>query len=289
MHYSGNIFRPPAEHDSILLQVTEGCSHNRCRFCGMYKDKRFKIKDESLITEDIEFAAAHYRESKRLFLCDGDAMIIPFERLARILEDMNRRMPWLTRVGIYANAKSVSMKSPDELRELKKLKLGIAYLGLESGDDEVLRFMDKGVSTSGQIEQCLKLKEAGIKLSCTVLLGLGGRERTGSHAAETGRALSVISPNYMAALSLMIIPQAPLYQKVQDGSFQPLGAEELLGELKRLIWNINVASGVFSANHASNYLPLQFRFPSEKDKALTLISKALDGGIPLKPEWMRGL
>ena len=289
MVYIGNIFRPPAEYNSILLQVTIGCSHNKCRFCGMYKNKQFKIKDESLINQDIDYASQHFRDKKRMFLCDGDAMIIPHEKLLDILKNINKKLPWITRIGLYANAKSLQKKSIDQFKELKKHKLGIVYMGLESGDDEILSKMNKGVDTSTQIEQGKKVKNAGLKLSCTVLLGLGGKSKSKEHAIKTGKALSEISPNYIGALSLILIPEAPLYKQVLDNSFDDLSPVEFLQELKLIIENTNIPSGIFSANHASNYFPLQIRLPSEKEKALKLLDKAINGEFFLKPEFMRAL
>lgn len=289
MVYIGNIFRPPAEHNSILLQVTIGCSYNKCRFCGMYKNKQFKIKDESLINQDIDYALHHFRNKKRMFLCDGDAMIIPHEKLLRILIDINEKLPWITRIGLYANAKSLQKKNVDQLMELKKHKLGIIYMGLESGDDEVLKNMNKGVNVITQIEQGQKVKNAGMKLSCTVLLGLGGKSRTKEHAIKTGKALSEISPNYIGALSLIITSEAPLYNDIINNNFNLLSPLEILKELKLMIQNTDVSSGIFSANHASNYLPLQVRLPSEKEDAIKLLEKAINGDIPLKSEFMRAL
>jgi radical SAM superfamily enzyme YgiQ (UPF0313 family) len=287
MHYSGNIFRPPAEHDSILLQVTEGCSHNKCRFCGLYKDKKFKIKDIDLIKEDLVFASKYFKMKKRLFLCDGDALIIPQEKLLLILKEIQTALPWITRIGTYGNAKSIMKKSLDELKELKKNKLGIIYMGLESGDDEILASMNKGVDVNTQIEQGKKIKEAGMKVSITVLLGLGGKKHSQSHAVKTGEALSLIDPNYANALSLMMFPQMPLYQDVENDNFDLLDPYGILQELYTMIEHTNLSAGIFSANHASNYLPLQFRIPGGKEEALQILSEALKGGIKLKPEYLR--
>jgi radical SAM superfamily enzyme YgiQ (UPF0313 family) len=289
MVYIGNIFRPPAEHNSILLQATIGCSHNKCNFCGLYKNKQFSIKEESLIYQDIIYASQHFRDKKRMFLCDGDAMIIPFERLLKILKNINEKLPWITRIGLYANAKSLKKRSVDELKELKKHKLGIVYMGLESGDDKVLKDMNKGVDVATQIEQGQKVKNAGMKLSCTVLLGLGGKSRTREHAIKTGKALSEISPNYIGALSLIVTPEAPLYTRIINKEFKVLTPIEILKELKLMIENIDISSGIFSANHASNYLPLQIRLPSEKNDALKLLDKAIKGKISLKSEYMRAI
>lgn len=219
MHYEGNIIRPPSEANSILLQVTVGCSHNKCTFCGAYKGERFRIKPDAVILEDIAFAAAHCQRQRRVFLCDGDALIVPQKRLLRILKEIRRQLPWVTRVGVYANAKSIGLKTPEALGELRELGLGIAYMGLETGDDATLRQIRKGVTAETMIQMGRKLRAAGIKLSVTVLLGIAGRERSMTHARETGRVLSAIDPEYVGALSLMLIPGTPLHADFAAGSF----------------------------------------------------------------------
>jgi len=289
MHYEGNIIRPPSEANSILLQVTVGCSHNKCTFCGAYKDKRFKIKSDAIIDEDIAFAARYCTSQRRVFLCDGDALIIPQQRLLRILGEIEKQLPWVTRVGIYANAKGISMKTLDQLRELKAHGLGIAYMGLESGDDSTLAGVLKKGDSEFMIEQGRKIREAEIKLSITVLLGLAGPERSEIHAKETGRVLSAIDPEYVGALSLMLIPGTPLYRDWEEGKFTLLEPKEMLAELRTMIAHTNLSKGLFHANHASNYLPIRARLPRDKDATLKLIDQALAGRIPLTPEWLRAL
>jgi radical SAM superfamily enzyme YgiQ (UPF0313 family) len=289
MHYEGNIIRPPSEAHSILLQATVGCSHNKCTFCGAYKGERFKIKSDAVIDADIDFAATHCRRQRRLFICDGDALIIPQNRLLRILRAIRERLPWVTRVGVYANTKSIRMKSPEELAELQANGLGIAYMGVESGDDATLAAVRKGADAQKMIDAGRKIRRAGIKLSITVLLGIGGRERSMVHAQATGRVISAIDPEYVGALSLMLIPGTPLYDAHQAGRFELLAPEHMLRELGVMIANTEMSGGLFHANHASNYLPLRLTMPRDKTKALALIDRALNGEIALKPEAMRAL
>jgi radical SAM superfamily enzyme YgiQ (UPF0313 family) len=290
MHYEGMIFRPPSEAYSILLQVTVGCSHNKCTFCEMYKEKRiFKIKSDAEIMADIAYAARHHRHNDRLFLCDGDALIVPQKRLVRILSEIRRQMPWIKRIGSYANTKSISKKTVDELRELKRLGLSIAYMGLETGDDVTLAAINKGADSARMIEMGKKIRAAGIKLSVTVLLGIAGRERSMIHARETGRVLSAIDPEYVGALSLMLTPGTPLYKDHVAGKFPVLAAQELLQELGVMIAATHMTNGLFHSNHASNYLPIRAKLPEEKDKTLALIEKALAGKVSLKPEHLRAL
>lgn len=289
MHYEGNIIRPPSEADSILLQVTVGCSRNKCTFCGTYMGERFRIKSDSIIMEDIAFASTYCRRQRRVFLCDGDALIIPQKRLLNILAEIEKQLPWVTRVGVYANAKSLNLKSPDELKELKTHGIRIAYMGLETGDDITLKNINKGASSEFMIGMGKKAREAGIKLSITVLLGIAGRKRSMIHAEETGRVLSAIDPEYVGALSLMLIPGTPLYDDYKSGKFELLEPDEMLKELRVMINATNLSKGQFHANHASNYLPVKARLPKDKEATLKLIDRALDGRISLKPEWLRAL
>lgn len=289
MHYQGNIFRPPSEAYSILLQITTGCSHNKCTFCGMYKDSRFSIKDDKTIMADIDFAATHCRHQERLFLCDGDALIISQERLLNILQAIRTKLPWVKRVGTYANTKSIKRKSPDQLLELRENGLQITYMGLESGDDVTLQNIHKGADAARMTTMGRKLRAAGIKLSITVLLGIGGKERSHIHARETGRVLSAIDPEYVGALSLMLTPGTPLFDAADRGEFILPSPKEMLEELGIMIAHTELSNGYFHANHASNYLPIKARLPKDKAATLDLIDRALQGKVSLKPEHLRGL
>jgi len=289
MHYEGTCIRPPSEAFSILLQVTLGCSHNKCTFCGTYKDKRFSIKDDKIILSDILFASKYMKRQDRVFLMDGDALIIPQKRLTWILDRIKEHIPWVRRVGAYANAKSIKMKSLEELVELKGKGLGILYLGVESGDEETLKKVCKGTSSQHLINMGRKVREAGIKLSVTVLLGIAGRKRSMDHARATGELLSAMNPNYVGALTVMLIPGTPLYEDSRKGEFQLLDETEVLIELREMIAQTNLTRGLFFSNHASNYLPIKARLPKGKQEALDMIDAALRGDIGLRPEWMRGL
>jgi len=289
MHYDGMIIRPPSEADSILLQVTLGCSHNKCTFCGSFREKRFTIKKEDVIFQDIEYARTHFPRHKRLFICDGDAMIVPMRRLQPILERIRDRLPWVERVGVYGNTKGIGMKTDDELAELASLGVGIAYMGLESGDDQVLADIRKGATSDKMIRMGKRVKQAGIQLSVTVLVGLAGKERSLIHAKETGRVLSEIDPDYVGALSLMLIPGTELHADYQAGRFELPSPEEMLAELGQMIASTHLTDGLFHANHASNYLPIRARLPRDKERTLDQIAQALSGKIKLKPEFMRAL
>ena len=289
MHYEGNCIRPPSEGDSILLQVTLGCSHNRCTFCGSYGDKRFGIKDDGIILTDILYAARHMPHEDRLFLMDGDALIIPQQRLVWILERIREHLPRVNRVGVYANAKSIRMKSLEELKRLRENNLGILYYGVETGDDEIRGAIRKGSTAAECIEMGRRVREAGIQLSATVLLGIGGREKSLRHARATGEVLSAMDPEFVGALTVMLIPGTPLHEDFVNGAFQLPDEAGLLRELREMIAHTNLTRGYFFSNHASNYLPVKAKLPSGKQKALDLIDAALRGEIGLKPEWMRAL
>lgn len=289
MHYEGNIIRPPSEAESILLQVTKGCSYNKCTFCGVYADKKFSITDSAIIEQDLKYASVYCRNQQRVFLCDGDALIIPQEKLLALLDMINRYLPWISRVGTYANAKSLSRKSEGELRALREKGLRIIHLGLESGDDVTLESICKWGNAKTITEECRKTARAGINLFITVILGIAGRERSTIHAIRTGEVLSEIDPGYVGSLSYMPVEETPLHEKLTNGSFSLLTPQESLIELRTMIEHTNMSHGYFYANHASNYLPLRIRLPRDKESALMTIDKALKGSISLTPEWMRGL
>ena len=289
MHYEGNIIRPPSEANSILLQVTVGCSHNKCTFCGTYAGERFKIKPDDVIMADIAFAAQYCKRQRRLFLCDGDALIIPQKRLAPLLTEIKDKLPRITRVGAYANVKSLKTKSLEDLRKLKRLGLGIIYMGLESGDDKTLENVRKEGDRAAMIEQAHKVLEAGIKLNVTVMLGLAGLSRSNVHAIQTGEALSEMGPNHLAALTFIPVPGTPLFKKWKAGDFMLPDPMQMLSELRTILKHTHLSKGLFLSNHASNYLPLRVRLPRGKKDALKLLDKALAGNVPLTPERMRAL
>ncbi|BDQ37831.1 radical SAM protein [Pseudodesulfovibrio nedwellii] len=289
MDYQGMIIRPPSEAGSILLQVTLGCSHGKCAFCGAYLNKRFGIKDREIVLRDIEFAARECQRQRRVFLCDGDAMILPHERLTEILSLIRMHLPWVTRVGVYANAKSLKRKSDAELQELRDLGLGIVYMGLESGDDQILKAMNKNGDSAFIVAQGRRVREAGLKLNVTIINGLGGVERSAAHARETARALSEMDPDQVGALSLMLVPGTPLHDQWERGEFEVPDGVGMLTEIREILFGLTLSRGLFLANHASNYLPLKVRLPSGKQAALDRIDQALSGKAVLTPESARRL
>jgi len=291
MQYEGPIIRPPSEAHSLILQVTVGCSHNRCTFCPAYKAKRFRIKDAEAIRQDIDEAGACSPGVRRIFLADGDALIIPQPQLLEIMNHLHLRFPAAQRIGTYANVKGILQKSVAELKELKARKLGIMYLGIESGDEETLAAVHKGTTCDSIAEATARVKDAGIKLSVTVLLGVGGRERSLIHARETGRLLTRVQPDYVGALTLMLVPGAPLYDAAQSGSFALPSPFELLRELKTMIEESDLNHCLFFSNHASNYFPVKARLPRDKKACVQVLDKVLNqhDGAALTPEHLRAL
>ncbi len=289
MKYEGMIFRPPSEADSLILQVTVGCSYNKCTFCSAYQGKRFRIKSFEQIKEDIDEVSPY--KIGRVFLADGDALSIPQKELLQILYYLKTKLGGLERVGIYANAKDILRKDVEELKALKDQGLGIIYLGLESGDPEILKRIKKNATVDQLIRAGKRVKESGILLSVTVILGLGGVEGSHAHAVETGKVLSKMDPDYVGALSLMIVSGTPIEKEIEAGKLvlpTPFG---LIQELERMITHCEFTRCFFASNHASNYLPLRIRMPEEKEKALQRIREVLRSKDPdlLRPEYLRAL
>lgn len=291
MRYEGTIYRPPSEAESLILQVTIGCSHNRCTFCGSFKDKKFRIRSFEEVREDVEEAKQYARYVTKVFIADGDALIIPQKRLIPMVELIRDSFPRLERIGVYGNTKSILKKSVEELTALRDLGVGIIYLGVESGDQVVLDRVCKGTLLDKTAEAAKRVKDAGIILSVTVLLGLGGAERSAIHAEETGKFLSRIDPDYAGALSVIVVPGTPLAEEVRKGTFKVPDPYQLLEELYIMIRNTNVTHMFFASNHASNYLPVKARLPEEKEKVLAAIEQVLKRRDPsvLRPEYLRAL
>jgi radical SAM superfamily enzyme YgiQ (UPF0313 family) len=290
MEYEGIVIRPPSEAESLILQVTLGCSHNRCTFCPTYKGRRFRIKDLDRIKEEID-EMAPYGPFRKVFLADGDALIMPQDRLIAILQYLKEKLPGLRRVGIYGNAKSILRKSVEELKALKALKLGIVYLGVETGDPTLLDKIRKGASYDQMVEAGRRVKEAGITLSATVLLGLGGIEQGQEHARHTAKILSDIDPEFASALTLMVVPGTPLHEEMESGRFQLPAPFQLLEELGAIVAQANFTNCYFTSNHASNYLPIKARLPRDKEAVVRLIQQVVTSQDPsrLRPEFLRGL
>jgi radical SAM superfamily enzyme YgiQ (UPF0313 family) len=290
--YIGNVIRPPSEANSLILQVTVGCSHNMCTFCGTYKDQAFRLKDLDVVKRDIDEAASHPFQYERVFFADGDVLVLPTKTILELIDYTKTKLPSIGRFGVYGNTKSILKKSLSELKELKDAGLGIVYQGIESGNKQVLRNIKKGAFPHRMIETAAKIIDARILLSQTVLLGIGGVELSREHAVDTGQLLSQTSPDYVGALTVMILPGTELERQHLAGAFKLPDKFGLLEELKLIIEHMDVTRKCFFAsNHASNYLPVKATLPDDKAelmKAFDKILKDKDENI-LKPEFMRAL
>ena len=274
MKYQEPLFRPPAEAYSLIFQVAYGCPHNTCRFCGMYKGVRYSQRGLDDVLAEIATAARIYPETKRIFLADGDVMILPFEELKLILLELNRRFANLARVNIYANGSSILSKSEEELCELRTLKLNTLYMGLESGDEEVLKLVIKGETAENMINAVQLAQSCGFKCSVMALLGVAGRALSGRHARKTAEALSNMQPRLLSILRFVEVPGLRMF----DG-YETLSEYDAVRELYEIVNNLELDRTVFTANHASNPLPIKGRFPQDKEHLLGLIRNMLDSGL----------
>ena len=300
------IIRPPSEWKSYFLPLTHGCSNNTCTFCGYFGSK-LQIRESEEIIKEIDALAALVSyglnvpgvqispldqwNGKRVFLQDGDALAYPFPKLKEILEYLNKKLPNLERIAAYATPQDILRRGVDELAILKELKLGIFYTGLESGSDELLQRVGKGVNSDQVIEAARKAKDAGILMSITVLLGLGGIEGSEKHVEDTARVLSEIDPEYAGALTLTLVPGTPLHREWEEGNFHTISPFQSLEELKTIIERANFTNCFFSSMHASNYQAVRARLPQEKEgiiKELESILAKRDQSS-LRPEYLRGL
>jgi radical SAM superfamily enzyme YgiQ (UPF0313 family) len=270
MHYSSRLFRPPAEAESLIFQVALGCPHNRCRFCAMYKGVRYQVRAQAEILAEFAEAAEDYAYERRIFLADGDVMALPFDRLREMLEALNRLFPQLARVNLYANGSSILAKSDAELEELRRLKLNTLYVGLETGDEELLRKVDKGETAAGMTEAVRRAQAAGLKCSVMVLLGLGGREGSDRHADATAAALNRMQPRLLSALRFVDVPGTHMY-----AGYQPVTEYGAVGELIRMLHGLELERTVFRANHTSNPVPLEGRFPKDRDLLVAQLTALL--------------
>ncbi len=289
--------------------MTSGCSNNTCTFCGYYGSK-LQMRDPEEVKGEIDavamfiqrgirltdipevvYAVAQGWDGKRVFLQDGDALVYPFAQLRDVLVYLNEKLPHVERVGAYATPQDILRRSADELEELRRLRLGIVYTGLETGDDDLLQKVGKGVSSDQLIEAGRKVKEAGVPFSVTVILGLGGLERSREHVAGTARVLTAIDPDYAGALTLTLVPGTPLHDEWQRGEFLPLSPFQSLEELKSIVERSEFTDCFFSSMHASNYLSVRGRLPQDKKRMLGHLEGVLASGDPsaLRPEFLRGL
>ena len=288
MRYLGKVYRPPSEAYSLIVQVTYGCSHNRCAFCDMYDDKNFGLRPMDEIFQDFRMARQLYRNVRRVFLADGDALTRKTEELVSILDLIYGLFPECERVTSYASPGSIRRKSEEDLRLLYEKGLKMVYMGLESGSDKVLTKMSKGHTAADIVAAGQKVRRNGMALSVTAISGLGSKELLEEHAVETARALSAINPEYIGLLTLMVEPGTPLEKWVREGSFEVLGSGDVLRETELFLENIDSPGSVFRMNHASNYLTLKGTLTQDREALLQRVREGL-AGHGLRSEKMRAL
>ncbi len=291
--YEGRLYRPPSEADALIVQATIGCSWNRCTYCEMYRDKTYRERPPEEVVEEIRSVAAHLGPQaariRKLFVADGDALAMPVASWRPILEAARTHLPGLERVSAYATARNLLEKTEDELAELRALGLCRLYLGPESGDDRTLKAIAKGASAADHVEAARKAHAAGMDLSVIFLLGAGGRARSEAHARASARLATEMDPEFLALLTLTVVPGTPIHRLAERGTFElpdPLG---LLEEVRTFVAEARPTDALFRTNHASNYLPLRGRLPVDREPMLQAIDAALRGALPLRPEWARGL
>ena len=283
MHYSGAVYRPPSEAYSLIVQVTLGCSHNKCAFCNMYKAKQFSITPIDQVMADLADARQRYSRIERIFLADGDALILPTEHLLRILHFIRAEIPECERVATYASPRSILGKTPEDLKKLRQAGLSMAYLGLETGNETLLQKINKGVTVAQQIECGRKLKEAGMTLSVTAINGLSGSNGDWeAHAVDTAHALNAMRPDFIALLTLRIYTGTPMAQWIQEGSLVMPQPMELIRETRLFLSEIDCPGAVFRSNHASNYLVLKGTLNQDREALIAQCDAALRGEAQLR-------
>ena len=289
MRYEGKLYRPPSEADALIVQATIGCSWNHCTYCDMYREKTFRVRPLAETLEDIDHAGAAVSEDvEKLFVADGDALILGLDHWLPILERARKAFPRLRRVSCYAMARNVLEKTDEELRTLREAGLTLLYIGPESGDDATLKKIAKGDDAAAHVEAARRAHDAGMELSVIALLGIA-MERSEEHARATADLVTKMDPAYFSALTVTVVPDTPLDRLAKKGRFAVPPIPALLRELRTMVHEARPTNALFRTNHASNYLPLGGRLPRDRDRIVAVIDAALDGKIPLRHEAMRGL
>jgi radical SAM superfamily enzyme YgiQ (UPF0313 family) len=290
MRYVEPVFRPPSEASSFLLQATVGCSWNHCTYCAMYRDKQYQVRPLSETLQDIAMAGSAFGDQvRKVFVLDGDALAMDLDLWEPILQSLTATFPKLRRVSCYATALNLLAKSKQELERLRALGLKLLYIGPESGDDVTLKRIAKGATSADHVEAAAKARAAGLKQSAIFLLGAGGAERSVEHATASARLATAMDPEYLSALTLMLVPSTPICQLAERGNFELPSVDALLRELRILVAEARPSDAIFRSNHASNYLPIGGRLPRDREAILQQIDAALSGEAACRAEWSRGL
>ena len=273
MRFEGKVYRPPSEADSLLIQLTIGCSHNRCAFCKMYSGKKFRVRPLEDVLGEIDDLARMQPETRRVFICDGDALNAGYEIFEAVCARLRERFPKLRRIAAYVNAGDILALSKSQLERLRELGFSLCYLGLESGSARVLEKIDKGATPEDMIACVERARAAGIKTSVIGLLGIGGRELSAEHARETACVLNLMQPRLLAFLTAIILPGTPLYAWTRKGSFEPLNEKETIGEVRDIVAGLELESCIFRANHRSNLVGLGGRLPQDRDAIVATLER----------------
>jgi len=289
MYYDMPLYRPPSEAYSLIFQVTLGCSHNRCAFCIMYRKKKFRIRSWEELKADILEAALSYRGIDKIFLADGDALVIDTDYMLQILNFLYEKFPALERVSAYANPANLLKKSKEDLQRIRKAGLQMLYFGIETGDDELLVKIKKGATAHELITSAKKAIDAGFILSATIILGLAGKKGSERHAIETARVCSAINPQYLSALTLMFEGDNRYFYRCMGKDWEMMDKLEILNELRTMIEHFHLDKCIFRSNHASNYLPIKATLNHDKERLLKEIDNALKNPKGLRPEFLRAL
>ncbi|MBR1993396.1 MAG: B12-binding domain-containing radical SAM protein [Firmicutes bacterium] len=290
MRYEGDIYRPPSEAYSLLVQVTIGCTHNKCTFCKMFKNKKFRVRALEEVLEDLAWARARYSRVERMFLCDGDALALSNRRLIPILEYIKENFPECERVTIYGRANDVNKKSAEEMKELYDAGITMVYIGAESGSDEVLKAVNKGVTRQELIDAVRKIEDCGMEASVTFISGLAGKDGWDDHAIQTGTMITEMNPSYVGLLTLIVEPNVPMYDDIQSGKLRLLSPEEVMQETLLMLEHTHVNKKcVFRSNHASNYVSLRGDLPQDKEKMMDMLKKAMGNHDMFRHEMFRAL
>lgn len=290
MRYEGRVFRPPSEADAYIVQATIGCSWNHCTYCDMYRDKSFRVREEVETLADIAEAGRRYgTRVRKLFVADGDALVLDTPQWLRLLAAARKAFPSLARTSCYATAINILAKTPAELKQLRDAGLALFYIGPESGDDATLKRIAKGSTFDEHAEAARLAREAGIAVSAIFLLGAGGVERSREHAVGSARLATAMDPEFLSALTLTVVPGTPIAKLEATGRFTLPTVETMLGELRTFVAETRPKAAVFRTNHASNYLPLAGTLPRDRERIVGVLDNALAGRIPLRAESQRGL
>jgi len=291
IRYEGDLYRPPSEADSLILQATIGCSYNECTFCAMYRAKRFRVRKLDELRAEIAWARQHGLDVRKVFLADGDALVAKASYLEALLDELNAAFPDLRRISVYASPQSLQVRTVEEMRRLREKGLSLYYLGIESGHDAVLERLAKGVDADEMVRVASKAHEAGVKLSTMILLGAGGRDLSRAHARESASVVSAIGPRFVSTLVMTPVPNTPLWEEAERGEVDELSPVELAAELREFVAGLDLEGSVFRSNHASNTLTLAGSLPKDKERLVAILDAVLADPerAPFVPNWMRAL